>query len=62
MFKISGYENLLLVEKVENMLRNARYFIKSSLLSNKKQDTFPCMFKIVQLVSSLLDENYYWRS
>lgn len=38
MFKISGYENLLLVEKVENMLRNARYFIKSSLLSNKKQD------------------------
>ena len=62
MFKISGYENLLLVEKVENMLRNARYFIKSSLLSNKKQDTFSYMFKIVRLVSSLWDENYYWRS
>ena len=62
MFKISGYENLLLVEKVENMLRNARYLIKSSLLSNKKQDTFSCIFKIVQLVSSLWDENYYWRS
>ena len=27
MFKMSGNGNLLLVEKVENMLRNVRYFI-----------------------------------